>query len=295
VRILLCGSGGQLGRELADVAAAAGHTVRSRAHRDCDITNADEVRQTLGADTPDVLINCAAWTDVDAAETFVDDAYRVNALGPRILADQCAKRGVLLVHLSTDYVFSDHDPVPIDEWAVPRPGCVYGATKLAGEMEVRALARRHMVVRTSWLYGRDSPNFVLAMLRAGRQGTAVRVVDDQVGGPTWTGHLAPALLRLIGRDMPGTYHLSNAGAVSRHAFAQAIYAAAGMTTHVLPISTAEYPTAARRPAYSVLDNRAARLLGEPGMPHWSEALRAYITLLDDPGTVRTAAQPAEDA
>jgi dTDP-4-dehydrorhamnose reductase len=283
VRILLCGGGGQLGRELSDVAGAAGHTIRSTDRHDCDITNAGQVHHVLAESTPDVLINCAAWTNVDAAETHVEDAYLVNAVGPRVLAGECAKQDVVLVHLSTDYVFGEHAAAPIDERQVPQPRCVYGASKLAGEIEVRALARRHMVVRTSWLYGQDGPNFVLAMLRARERGAAVRVVNDQVGGPTWTGHLAPSLLRLVARDIPGTYHLSNAGAVSRHAFAQAIFAAAGQAAEVVPISSAEYPTPARRPEYSVLDNRAARLLGEPPMPDWSEGLRLYMARLRSNG------------
>jgi dTDP-4-dehydrorhamnose reductase len=281
VKILLTGGDGQLGRELFDVAREAGHRVRSTNRGECDITDLSEVDETLDEVAPDVLINCAAWTQVDAAEDDSDGAFRLNALGPRVLAAACAARDVLIVHLSTDYVFDGRASSPIDEWQDPAPQTVYGASKLAGENEVRLLARRHLIVRTSWLYGRHGPNFVLSMLRAADEGRPLRVVSDQVGCPTWTGHLAPALLRLVARGLPGTYHLTNSGVVSWHGFATAIFVAAGTPTEVGAIPTADYPTRAPRPAYSVLDNRAWRLLGESPLPDWEEGLRAYVRQVQD--------------
>lgn len=278
-RILLTGGDGQLGRELLDCATNEGHTVRSTDRVDCDIADPAMVRTVLDETDPEVVINCAAWTRVDDAESDPDAAFKLNALGPRVLAAACDTRNVLLIQLSTDYVFAGDATAPIDEWQPPRPRSVYGASKLAGENEVRALARRHLVVRTSWLYGRHGPNFVLTMLRARERQQPLRVVSDQVGSPTWTGHLAPALLRLIERDIPGTYHLTNAGAVSWHGFAQAIFASAGDATEVTPIPTADYPTPAPRPAYSVLDNRVWRLLGESPLPDWREGLNAYLASL----------------
>jgi dTDP-4-dehydrorhamnose reductase len=283
VRILLTGGDGQLGRELFDVAAAAGHEVRSTNRADCDITDLADVNASLEEVGPDVLINCAAWTHVDAAESNRDGAFRLNAIGPRVLAAACAARDVLIVHISTDYVFGGEFTSPIDEWQVPNPQSVYGASKLAGEQEVRLLARRHQVVRTSWLYGRRGPNFVLTMLRAADQDRPLRVVCDQVGSPTWTGHLAPALLGLVARDLPGTYHLTNSGVVSWHGFAQAIFAASGRSIEVAAIPASEYPTPAPRPAYSVLDNRAWRLLGENPLPEWRDALGAYLRQLHEQG------------
>jgi dTDP-4-dehydrorhamnose reductase len=283
VRILLTGGDGQLGRELFDTAIAAGHEVRSTSRRDCDITHPAAVDSALDDTDADVLVNCAAWTKVDAAESNRDGAFRANALGPRVLAAACAARDVLLVHISTDYVFDGSATTPVDEWQQPSPGSVYGASKLAGEVEVRGLARRHQLVRTSWLYGRQGPNFVLTMLRAAEQGTPLRVVSDQVGAPTWTGHLAPALLRLIARDLPGTFHLSNSGAVSWHGFAQAIVGAGGRGNEVAAITTADWPTPAPRPAYSVLDNRVWRLLGERPLPDWREGLHAYLATLREQG------------
>jgi dTDP-4-dehydrorhamnose reductase len=283
VRILLAGGDGQLGRELFDTARAAGHEVRSTTRLDCDITDASAVRNALEDANPEVLINCAAWTKVDAAESDSDAAFRVNALGPRLLAAACAAHDVLLVHMSTDYVFDGSATSPIDEWQPPHPRSTYGASKLAGENEVRAIARRHQVVRTSWLYGRDGPNFVLTILRAAAQGRDLRVVSDQVGRPTWTGHLAPVLLRVISRGIPGTFHLTNSGVVSWHGFAEAILAATGGSAQVTAITTAEYPTAARRPLYSVLDNRVWRLLGEDPLPDWREGLHSYLASLHEPG------------
>jgi dTDP-4-dehydrorhamnose reductase len=276
MRILLTGGAGQLGTEMLRAATAAGHEVRSTTRAECDITNPEAVRECVENARVDVVINCAAWTDVDGAEADPDAAFRANALGPRILAAACATRDILLVHLSTDYVFDGSHDQPIDEWQAPSPLSVYGASKLAGENEVRSIARRHQVVRTSWLYGGRGPNFILTIQRAAAQERSLRVVSDQFGSPTWTGHLAPALLRLVACDLPGTYHLTNAGVASRHDLAEAVVAAGGYDVPVVPVSTAEYPRAARRPRYSVLDNRVWRLLGEDPLPDWREAVPAYL-------------------
>ena len=283
MRILLTGADGQLGRDLFEAATASGHTVHATTRAGCDITDAAAVARNLEEAEADVLVNCAAWTKVDAAESDRDGAFRANALGPRVLASACAARDVLLVHLSTDYVFDGTATEPVDEWQRTGPRSAYGASKLAGEAEVRALARRHQVVRTSWLYGSHGPNFVLTMLRAAAEGKPLRVVSDQVGTPTWTGHLAQALLRLIARDLPGTFHLTNSGEVSWHGFAQEIFAASAMETDVAAITTAEWPTPAPRPAYSVLDNRVWRLLGEAPLPDWREGLHAYLASIREHG------------
>jgi dTDP-4-dehydrorhamnose reductase len=279
VKLLITGAGGQLGRELHDTAIAAGHQASTAGHQDLDIADAGAVERWLEAATPEVVVNCAAWTRVDAAEDNFDAAYASNAVGPRVLAAACASRRLLLVQVSTDYVFDGTATSPIDERQEPAPRSAYGITKLAGENAVRATAPRHQVIRTSWLYGRQGPNFVLTMLRAAAAGRPLRVVADQLGAPTWTGHLAARMLRLIDRDATGTFHLTNAGVTSWHGFATGIFAAAGVDAEVTPIPTAEYPTAAPRPAYTVLDNRAWRLLGEPPMPPWEEGLGAYMAEL----------------
>jgi dTDP-4-dehydrorhamnose reductase len=285
VRILITGGKGQLGRELEDVGRAAGHHMVSTGRDDCNIADPDGVERTIAGADPEVVVNCAGWTKVDAAEDQHDDAFLSNAIGPRVLAAACARRNLLLVQLSTDYVFDGTADAPIDEWQRPAPRSVYGITKLAGEHEVRTLSNRHQVIRTSWLYGRDGPNFVLTMLRAAAAGRELRVVADQLGAPTWTGHLAPRVLRLIERDVPGTFHVTNAGVTSWHGFATEVFAAAGIDADVVPITTEEYPTRAPRPAYSVLDNRACRLLDEPPMPPWQDGLRRYVAELSTRGMI----------
>jgi dTDP-4-dehydrorhamnose reductase len=276
MRLLVTGAGGQLGRELVGAGTTAGHEVIGLDRLACDVAAPGAARAALARHGPDVVINCAGWTRVDAAETEADAAYRANVLGPRLLAAACNDAAVLLCHLSTDFVFDGAASAPIDEWSDPHPLGVYGASKLAGEDEVRRLCPRHQVVRTSWLYGQDGPNFVLTMLRLARERGELRVVADQQGSPTWTGDLAPALLHLAELGFPGLYHLSNAGEVSWHGLAKAIVDEAGLAVPVQPITTAEYPTPARRPAYSVLDNRAWRLLGEKPLRPWREGLRAYL-------------------
>jgi dTDP-4-dehydrorhamnose reductase len=279
MRVLVTGAGGQLGGDLCEALVRSGHEAlpasRTHGHR-LDIADAASVEAALRDLNPDAIVNCAAWTAVDAAEADADGAYRANALGPRILAAAAHARGVPLMHISTDFVFDGSASEPIDEWAVVHPIGVYGASKLAGEREVRALCPQHQIVRTSWLYGREGPNFVLTMLRLARERGTLQVVADQHGSPTWTGHLAPALVRLVALGIPGTYHLANSGATTWHGFATAIVAEAGLQVPVAAMRTEDYPTLARRPAYSVLDARVWRMLGEPTLPSWREGLRAYL-------------------
>jgi dTDP-4-dehydrorhamnose reductase len=277
VRLLILGAKGQLGRELVACSGPAGHSVTAVDIDECDITDPEAVDRWLSQSHAEAAINCAAWTRVDAAETEVDAAYHVNAEGPRVLAARCEAAGVLLTQISTDFVFDGTATSPIDETAIPHPLSVYGASKLAGETAVREGCTRHQIVRTAWLYGQDGPNFVLTMLRLARDRDRLSVVSDQRGSPTWTGHLAPAVLRLVELGVPGTYHLTNSGETSWHGLAVAVLEEAGIECPVDTIETAAYPAPARRPAYSVLDNRAWRLLGEAPLPDWREGVRAYVS------------------
>jgi dTDP-4-dehydrorhamnose reductase len=279
MRIEIIGSRGQLGRELLRTLAGTSHRATGHDVEAVDIRDPGSVGALLDQVRPDAVINCAAWTRVDAAETEEAAAYAVNAEGPRVLAEACRPRGVLLCHLSTDYVFDGTATEPIDEAATPHPQSAYGRGKLAGEEAVRAALTSHQIARTAWLYGQEGPNFVLTMLRLARERAALRVVADQWGSPTWTGHLAPALVRLVERGEPGTYHLTNSGTTSWHGFAEAIVAEAGLSVPVEAIQTADYPTPAPRPAYSVLANRAWQALGEAPLPAWREGLRAYLAEL----------------
>ncbi|HZS13184.1 MAG TPA: dTDP-4-dehydrorhamnose reductase [Candidatus Dormibacteraeota bacterium] len=274
MRILVLGAGGQLGREL--VQATTSHEVVGLTRAECDIAEPGAASRALEQSRPDAVVNCAAWTKVDAAEEHRDEAFRANAEGPRLLAEACADARVLLCHISTDYVFDGTATAPIPEDAPTHPLGVYGESKLAGEEAIRAVDGRHQIVRTSWLYGQDGPNFVLTMLRLGAERDELRVVADQRGAPTWTGHLAPALLRLVELGQTGTYHLTSGGETTWCEFARAIMDAAGLGARVEPTTTAEYGAPAPRPAYSVLDNAAWRASGEPPLPDWRDALGRYL-------------------
>lgn len=288
-RILITGADGQLGVHLAERARQRGMEAVPLTRRACDITDSGAVADALQTHRPDVVMNCAAWTDVDGAEAQPEPAFAANATGPLVLALACASRDTLLVHVSSDYVFDGASPFPLDEDTPPAPLSVYGASKLAGERAVRAHAPRHLIVRTSGLYGKNGPNFVLKVLRRAAAGEALRVVGDQVTAPTWTGDFAGGLLRLAAQPASGTFHLTNAGSTSWHGFATAALELAGYPADVEKITTAELATTARRPHHAVLDNRAWRLLGEPPLPHWHDALHAYVTELRSCGRLPSPA------
>lgn len=284
-RLWIPGGTGMLGARLASD-AVAGHEVVVSGH-DVDIADADAVAAFVDARGPfDVVINCAAFTAVDLAETERDAAFRVNAVGPQVLAAAGAARGARLVQVSTDYVFSGSGGRPLDEDAPTGPLGVYGESKLAGEGPV--LAAGGLVVRTSWLYGPDHKNFVLTMLRLMAERELLRVVADQRGRPTSTATLSHALLRLVEVGATGVVHVADdagASGISWHDFAVAIREEAVLrglpvtATTIEPIETAAYPTPARRPAWSVLDTgRYGRLTGEP-LPDWRSRLKETLDVV----------------
>ena len=279
MRVFIAGANGQLGSELAKVAERAGHRVFATDVDTCDLLDPRSVARNLDQAIPDLVINCAAWTKVDAAETEQQGARRLNVEAPANLAIACYERGLPITHISTDYVFDGTATSPIAEDAAPHPASVYGQTKLAGEQAVMEANGRAQIVRTAWLYGQKGPNFVLTMLRLAREKKKLRVVADQYGSPTWTGHLAPAVLRLAGIGRAGVFHITNSGQTTWSDFAKLAIETAGIKAKVIPITTAEYPTPAPRPAYSVLDNAAWRDLGEEPLPDWSEGVRAYVAEL----------------
>jgi dTDP-4-dehydrorhamnose reductase len=263
--ILLTGANGQVGWEVARRAAALGISVSPLIHADLDITNNKAVHSKVASVNPKVVINAAAYTAVDRAETDKDAAFAVNRDGAGHLAGVCAVREIPLIHLSTDYVFNGKKKTPYVEEDATNPLGVYGESKLAGECAVRALLARHVIVRTSWVYGVHGHNFVKTMLRLGRERNQIRVVDDQIGSPTFAGDLADALLALSLRlrtdSVPGeafgTFHCAGAGAVTWCDFARRIFEIAapalGKQPEVEAIATTDYPTPAARPANSVLD------------------------------------------
>lgn len=283
--ILLLGAQGQVGQALMKTLAPLGDLVPI-GRQQLDLTDLDAIAHKIQTRQPQLIVNAAAYTAVDKAESEPDLAYRLNAEAPAAIARSAAACGAALVHISTDYVFSGQAGSPRGEADATGPLSVYGKTKLAGEDAIRAALDQHIIVRTAWVYGAQGKgNFLKTMLRLGKAQSEVNIVADQVGSPTWADDLAAAIAQLSEKvaAVPGTYHYTNSGVASWYDFAIAIFEEAkalGMPLKVQtvnPITTADYPTPAQRPAYSVLAcQKIARLLGD-SPPHWRQSLRAMLT------------------
>ncbi|MDH5574680.1 MAG: dTDP-4-dehydrorhamnose reductase [Nitrospirota bacterium] len=270
-RILITGAHGQLGQALQ--CQYADYDVTALYREDLDITQFEDVKKALDQLRPHVVINAAGFTQVDAAETKQEAAYRSNALGPRNLAVVTYELGIALVHFSTDYVFDGRQTRPYHEFDCTNPLSVYGQSKLAGEEAVRVANPRHFIVRTAWLYhtiGKNFPNTICRM--AGKE--VVRVVNDQFGSPTFAPHLARAVFQLVETDAYGTYHMAGSGGTSWYEFTQALYVALGIQTTVVPIPTAQYPLPAPRPAYAVLTSLQQPLIP---LPPWEEGVGEFAS------------------
>ncbi|WP_137874372.1 dTDP-4-dehydrorhamnose reductase [Rhodococcus sp. Q] len=276
--ILVTGAGGQLGGNLLrrDV---PGVSIRGLTSSDLDITDADAVRDAVRPG--DVVLNCAAYTAVDAAETDEDAAAAVNATGPRILAEASARVGARLVHVSTDYVFPGDASTPYEVDDATGPRTAYGRTKLAGERAVLAADPTAVVVRTAWVYTGTGSDFVATMLRLQRERDTVSVVDDQVGSPTFAGDLAAGLLELATRpQVRGVLHATNAGRATWFELARAVFAGVGADPErVRPCTTADFPRPAPRPAYSVLSSAAWERAGLTPLRPWADALADALAAL----------------
>lgn len=278
MNVLIVGANGQLGRD-CQTALGAAHSLVCLDLPEIDIADPASVRAWLTRVAPEAVVNCAAYTRVDDAETHADLCHRVNALGPANLAQVCAERQTKLIHISTDYVF-DGTLAPgraYTESDSPNPTSVYGASKLAGEQPVLACAQG-AVLRTAWLYGAAGPNFLLTMLRlALRQPSQpLRVVNDQWGSPTWSGRLARQIGRLLEDYRPGLYHATAQGACTWYDLARRFLAEMGIACETIPIATADYPTPARRPANAVLENRNLQQAGLDVMIPWEADLEAFV-------------------
>ncbi|WP_028046871.1 dTDP-4-dehydrorhamnose reductase [Cellulomonas sp. URHE0023] len=272
MRWLVTGANGMLGRDLVDLLAVRGHDVTGVDRDGLDITDpnlTDDCVQGF-----DVVINCAAYTAVDAAEADEDTAFRVNAVGPSLLARAARRAGARIVQVSTDYVFGGDATVPYPEDFPAAPRSAYGRTKVAGEWAVRAEAPdSHIIVRTAWLYGQHGACFPKTIARVAAERGGLDVVDDQFGQPTWTGDLSDLMERLVVAGVPaGTYHGTAAGAVSWHGFAREVVAAAGLDPEIVrATSSAEFARPAPRPAYSVLGHAATTAAGVTPMRNWADA------------------------
>lgn len=280
MKILLLGQTGQVGAELNRRLPELG-SVTALARPAIDFLAPDTLRYAIRDAKPDVIVNAAAYTGVDAAESEPDVAYAVNAKAPRVIAEEAAAQSAILVHYSTDYVFDGTRRSPYTEEDSPNPLNVYGRTKLEGEQAVQAAGGRFLVFRSSWVYSERRKNFFKAIQTRAAGGGALRIVDDQIGCPTWAGSIADGTVEAISRvtraaptDRPwGVYHMACGGETSWYGFASAFLPSG---TEVTPIPTGEYPTPARRPMYSVLDcSRLLKVLGVQ-LPRWDEALESFM-------------------
>jgi dTDP-4-dehydrorhamnose reductase len=273
MRLLVTGAAGMLGRDVAAAAEAAGHDVIALTRRDLDLTHPSLVRAAVQSARPDSVVNCAAWTDVDRAEAAEEQATRVNGAGAGAVAAAAAAAGAHTVHVSSDYVFDGTASEPYVETSPTGPRSAYGRSKLAGERAVSEASPVAAIVRSSWLFGVHGRNFVATMLRLARERDAVRVVDDQVGCPTFTGHLAGALVEVSERRLTGILHVAGEGSCSWCELARATFEKAGADCRAEPVSTAELPRPAPRPAWSVLGSTRP---DAPRLPAWRDGLEAYL-------------------
>jgi len=280
VRLLVTGAGGQLGLELAEVLPGRGHETVALSRTELDISDPDAVEDAVKVHSPDLLVNAAAYTNVDGCETETDLAYAVNALGPRNLAQVCERLECELLHVSTNYVFDGEADTPYEPFDLPNPISAYGRTKLAGEEYVKHLTRRWYVVRSAGVYGRGH-NFVRTMLRVAGERDVLKVKADEFISPTYARDLAEGIAGLAESGRYGLYHLTNAGSCSWYEFTQEIFRLAGVEVDVVPIPGSEYPLPAARPANGVLSS-----LGSFELRHWREALTDYLEREAVPGGAR---------
>lgn len=275
MRALILGAGGQLGRDLSGAFRRAGE-VRAYTRAEVDVTDPDQLYHVVEQFPPDLILNAAAFTNVDAAEDDLEAAFLANEGGARHVAEVAAYRGVPVVYFSTDYVFGNakESPYEVDDPLAPLG--VYGRSKAAGEAAVRKLCPQHFIVRTAWLYGPGGNNFVEKILRAAQTRPKLRVVEDEIGSPTYTRDLAEAAFYLARSRHYGTYHVVNGGSCSRYEQARAIVQLAELNVELEPCKASEFPSKAERPRYSVLSTSAYERATGHVMRHWRDALMDYM-------------------
>lgn len=281
-RVLITGASGLLGSPLTRRFKHLGSWyVVAKNHAQLDITDLDAVRKVMRREAPNVVVNCAAFTKVDACEAQHELANRVNGEGAGIIAEAAAEIDARFVHISTDYVFDGNSNRPYREDDPPAPPerlNAYGRSKLLGEQQVTAHHPSPLIVRTSWVFGEDGPCFPKTILRLAKERPELRVVNDQLGSPTYAADLADALFALNnGPGVTGLFHITNSGACTWFEFAQEILRAAGLTTPIIPVTTQQFPLPAKRPAYSVLDNTRFNEIMGRSMRNWRDATNAFIT------------------
>ena len=276
MKVVITGAKGQLGLEIIkQLKQISTYEVIATDRTNLNIVDINQVEEIINKEKPDVVINCAAHTAVDLCETDIENAYKINALGPRNLAIACEKVGAKLVQVSTDYVFDGNGNKPYREDDITCPNSIYGSSKLMGEEFTKQFCSKYFIVRTAWLYG-EGNNFVRTMLKLAETNKELNVVDDQIGSPTSTVDLAKAIINLINTEYYGTYHGTCEGQCSWYDFAKKIFELKNIDIKVNPVSSEEFKRPAPRPAYSVLDNFMFKLVGLNSFRNWEDALNEYL-------------------
>lgn len=276
MRVLVTGACGQLGYAVSQELAVRETEYLGLSAREMDVTDRAAVQKRLLSYRPNVVINCAAYTKVDQAEDKAGECWAVNVDGVRNLAEGCGKIGAKLVHLSTDYVFSGEGDRPYEPDDCVKPLCVYGQSKLAGELAVRSFLKESFIVRTSWAFGKSETNFVRTMLRLADCRAELDVVCDQIGSPTYTVDLASLLCDMAETEKYGVYHATNEGVCSRAELAHEIFLQAGKQVHINAVPTSQYPDRARRPLNSRMSKEKLKQMGFSRLPPWQDALARYL-------------------
>lgn len=274
--VLVTGAQGQLGKDLVDLLKVSGYSVFAMGRPELDIINEEKVNNIVSTIKPEVIVHCAAFTQVDKAELEPDTAFLINAMGTRNIAIAAERYQSKLIYISTDYVFDGCTNSPYHEFSPTSPINIYGSSKLAGEKMIHDFHSRFFIVRTSWVFGAIGNNFVKTMLKISKEKEQIMVVNDQFGSPTYTVDLSNCILRLMETNKYGIYHVSNAGSCSWFEFAKEIFKQTNHSINLEPCTTDEFPSLATRPKYSVLNHMGLRINGFEPMPHWKNALERFL-------------------
>ncbi|TEB06586.1 dTDP-4-dehydrorhamnose reductase [Pelotomaculum schinkii] len=285
MRVMVTGAAGMLGKAVTAEYISRGMEVIALRRDELDITEFDRVRDVIRAREPDIVVNCAAYTNVDGAESERRRAFLTNGLGPRNLAASCRALGAVLVHISTDYIFDGSKKDPYGIYDVPHPLNIYGSSKLWGERALKEIACPCYIVRTSWLFGPGGNNFVANMIKLGKAKGKASVVNDQSGSPTFTVDLARAIADLSGSGCYGTYHITNQGSTTWYDFAKEIYDMCGLAVNLSSCDSAALARPARRPAYSILDPFPLEETIGYLLPSWEKALARYLEMIKKQGVL----------
>lgn len=285
MKVLVTGVGGQLGHDVVRELEQRGHEVTGVGREEMDITDAEKVRKVIRDCVPDAVIHCSAYTAVDRAEDEADQCRKVNVEGTKNIAEICAELDCKMIYISTDFVFSGEGERPWETDDAAGPISVYGRTKYEGEDEVKSRLDKFFIVRISWVFGKNGNNFVKTMLRIGKENGAVKVVDDQIGSPTYTRDMAVLLADMVQTEKYGVYHASNEGFCSWYDFAKEIFRLAGMDdVSVTPITSDQFPAKAKRPFNSRMSKEKLVKEGFNKLPSWQDALKRYLQELGVSGS-----------